>query len=362
MSCTGGGGAQIPPPNLTGDASKDQPAIQQYCQQMRSTGGLGAGANLNAGDVCLRNYKTCEQSCASLASKWENARGGDSSLNQQTAQTLRSLVNSCSGYSRAAQQLGMQGGNMNASAAGSQICGNVSQANPASMFPQPQSDTLSDAQQKQLEAMGCDEDPSKPGCQGYTKAANERTGDASFGNDDSKKQDNSEFNLPDLGDMQTGMGNGIGGGIQPQAVTNGTIANNSGGGIPGEGGTSPASLGGGGRGSPGSPGYNTDIMSANLSGGSGGGGSGYQPQSANGEQGGKNGAWNAGGTRGPAGFSATAVDLKRYLPGNELDPNYRIGGFDGVSAQINNKYADLWKKISTRIQEKCKLGVLYDCK
>lgn len=369
LSCVSGGSnaaAAIPPPQQTGDPAKDQAAIQQYCQQLKTVGAAGTGANQSAGDMCFSKYKACEQGCAALANKWESARGGDAGLIQQTAQTLRSMVGSCTSYSNAARQLGTQGIYTNAGSAGGGLCSNVSQANPSSMMPQQQqqADALNEAQQKALAAMGCDEDPTKTGCEGYKKTDNDRAGEASFGNnDDAMKRDSSDFNLQNMGDMQGGMGNGIGGGIQPQAVTNGTIANNSGGGIPGGGGGSPASLGPNGRGgSPGSPGYNTDIMSANASGGSGGGGSaggsGYQPQSAEGN----NGTWNNNGGRGPAAFSASAVDLKRYLPGNELDPNYRIGGFDGVSAQINNKYTDLWKKVSNRIQEKCKLGVLYDCK
>jgi hypothetical protein len=51
------------------------------------------------------------------------------------------------------------------------------------------------------------------------------------------------------------------------------------------------------------------------------------------------------------------MDLKKYLPG--VDPG-RIS-LNGRSAEINGKGVDLFKKISDKLKEKCKLQILFDC-
>lgn len=360
-----------PPPQQTGDPAQDQAAIQQYCSQLNATSASGAITNSNAGQMCLSKYKICENTCGSLANKYSSAlqqapNSPNAGQYRQAVQTLNQLQGRCTEMGPQAQLLGRQ--TIATSSAGQQsaLCANLSQANPASMAGGAPGSSAQDALNKlggdpcaadpsSAACASCRENPDGPGC----GTAQDRAGQASFGNGDNKKPGGEEFNLPDLGDMQTGEGNGIGGGKPGDAPTVKTIANNSGGGIPGGGGGSPASLGGaGGRGSPGSPGYNTDVMGGFTG---GGGGSGLNPQSAAAAAGAQ--GYNTGGSfgsdgRAPAGLG---TDLKKYLPGGELDPNARFGGNSTISAQIHGKNVNIWGKISTRLQEKCRLGVLFDC-
>jgi hypothetical protein len=59
--------------------------------------------------------------------------------------------------------------------------------------------------------------------------------------------------------------------------------------------------------------------------------------------------------------SYVGLDLKRYLPGAKLDPNRRLAGVGLGSREINGKSADLWKKITDKVTERCRLGLLWKC-
>jgi hypothetical protein len=117
----------------------------------------------------------------------------------------------------------------------------------------------------------------------------------------------------------------------------------------------PASLDQTRGGSPGSPGYTTQIEGGLMAGGySTSPGGDLGTDGAGGYSYGRGGA----GGRGPA---SVGMDLKKYLPGQRLDPRRRMGGDAMLSAEINGKSCDMFKKISARFQEKCKLGVLLGC-
>jgi hypothetical protein len=56
------------------------------------------------------------------------------------------------------------------------------------------------------------------------------------------------------------------------------------------------------------------------------------------------------------------LDLKQFLPGARRDPHRALAGVGGSLAnQINGKGVDIWSQISTKLIEKCKLGVLFQC-
>lgn len=55
------------------------------------------------------------------------------------------------------------------------------------------------------------------------------------------------------------------------------------------------------------------------------------------------------------------MDLKRFLPGREMDPNRRLAGVEGAGEQINGRGVDFFSKISDKMNEKCRLGVLWKC-
>lgn len=55
------------------------------------------------------------------------------------------------------------------------------------------------------------------------------------------------------------------------------------------------------------------------------------------------------------------MDLKKYLPGQEKDPNRRPAGLGSISAEIGPKYGDIFKRISDRMQTVCRFNRLLDC-
>ncbi|MBX3023100.1 MAG: hypothetical protein KF799_15600, partial [Bdellovibrionales bacterium] len=58
--------------------------------------------------------------------------------------------------------------------------------------------------------------------------------------------------------------------------------------------------------------------------------------------------------------SGGRIDLKQYLPGGARDPRL-MGGMRPPGTQIHNKFVDIWGRISVRMVEKCRLGILAGC-
>ena len=201
----------------------------------------------------------------------------------------------------------------------------------------------------------CLRNPSAAGCQpSGSNENNARVGQAGFNS--APTENKNDFNLPDLGDLQTAaMG-------PPTRNTGGssavgkTIPNNSGGGIPGSDGGGSAQLGGKSKGSPGSPGYDTDVLQGTTS------GSGFSSQSAQfAAQQGLDARWVAGNSAArDENGRLLGVDLKKYLPGGDLDPQRGFAG-TGKRSQINPKEENIWRIISNKFDEKCRLGVLWRC-
>ena len=182
----------------------------------------------------------------------------------------------------------------------------------------------------------------------------EKMGTAAFSERDGK-EDQGGFNLSEGGDVPSvapAMAR-----FEPQAVSNKTIANNSGGGIPGGGGGGEAKLDGrGGRSgaSPGSPGYSTDIDQGSRSGGYSNPVGG---QGKDGDSGDSDPSFGSG--RGPS--SVKGLDLSKYLPGGSADPNRRLGGINSLNKEIYGPHVNIWERVSTRLQTKCRLRELLGC-
>ncbi|MCB0412015.1 MAG: hypothetical protein KDD22_05780, partial [Bdellovibrionales bacterium] len=55
-------------------------------------------------------------------------------------------------------------------------------------------------------------------------------------------------------------------------------------------------------------------------------------------------------------------DLKQFLPGGKQDPNRQLAGLGSLpTPDIGPSHADIWTRLSNRVQEICKLNRLYDC-
>lgn len=371
MSCVSSPSAQgatPPPPQQTGDPAQDQASIQRYCAQLDAASATGANANSNAGQMCLSKYKICENTCGSLANKYSSAlqqspNSPNANQYRQAVQTLNQLQGRCSDMAPQVQLLGRQTIATNSASRQSALCSGLARAMPSSIpaFGSGSGQNIGDPcamDPTSAACARCTENPELAGC----SKGDSRGGQASFDSGDSSKSPgDSEFNLPDLGDMQTGDPSTIGGGKPGDVPSVKTVANNAGGGIPGGGGGgASASLGANGRGggSPGSAGYTTDVLNGFTG---AGGGSGFNSQATG--VGADPQGYNTGGSFGSDGRnpSGLGTDLKKYLPGGELDPHARFGGNSTISAQIHGKNVDIWGKISTRFQEKCRLGILFDC-
>jgi hypothetical protein len=60
------------------------------------------------------------------------------------------------------------------------------------------------------------------------------------------------------------------------------------------------------------------------------------------------------------GLAGGPIDLKQYLPGGVRDPYGRVGG-NCPSCQRHGQSEDLFKIITAKFSEKCKLGLLLQC-
>jgi hypothetical protein len=146
------------------------------------------------------------------------------------------------------------------------------------------------------------------------------------------------------------------------------VANNTGGGVAGaDSSTQPQVSSGGlnadGTQSPGSPGYNTQIDQGFRGASGSGSSSGVTVADNNDTYGGR--LPNFRKTRRTASSSGfVGMDLRRYLPGGSQDGSRwrHLGGAGSSQNQINGRFVNMWTRISNKIQEKCRLGELLDCR
>lgn len=211
----------------------------------------------------------------------------------------------------------------------------------------------------------CTMDPSAPGCQAQQpKEQVAESGQQGGFRDADERTNEKNFNVGDTGGLNRAGYNGNGEGGAPNIPGGGGrggaggVPNNTGGGIPGSDGGPGARIQPQARGYAPQGGASTDIMQGFQGGGGynyGGGGSGFdedrrrQPQGANRAQ-----------ARGPA---SQGMDLRQYLPGGTMDPGRRAGGFrPNARMDINAAHVNIWLKVGDRLREKCRLGLLIDCR
>lgn len=355
---------QPPPTNSSG--------INDYCRQMQALGGSGGSANSSLASICNNRQQSCTLICSELAQKYltlmNNCGNCDSyGIYQNAYQTIVNRQGSCRSLAARANQIGSQA--ISAGAGNSyygELCGGATNANPqtAAGNSAPTPNSMGNSPVATQNGAGCAANPNSPACQ--TSRFKEASGSAQFNSDavsESGSKKKGRFDVPSLDEVFTERvldtpGPGSAGGVKVKAV-----ANNTGGGIPGLENSSPASLGARGTGGPsaGSPGYPTDILQGTQ------GGDGYSSPA------GQNYAGDGRGQSGYGGLIPTAaaagndgnhmlgMDLKQFLPGGSRDPQRRLAGL-GPRSEINSKEEDIWRRISSKMEEKCKLGVLIGCR
>ncbi len=342
-------------------------SLTAYCDRMKSSGNLAAAGSGDAADICYSAYNDCV-----------NAADGAISSNQGDSSaigTLQNLKSTCKGLSSRSIALGQSGLSSGSASEAGQKCNAMSKSSPSGM--PDLGGGGGDSSQNSNDAYGCNANPNGPGCQACSAdpnsaackalaaGAQQARGESGFQNAIKKSDDPSSFDVPDnSGAMAAKSAPMFGEGGPPGEAGVKPIANNSGGGIPGgSGGGQQANLNdkrpGGGSGLQ--PASNVaDILQ-------GGERSGGYTQPAGGNPGDETqvlgyGGRGGGNGRGPANAGMNGLDLRRYLPGGVLDPHRRAAGMNGHGQEIAGKFEDMFKHISERFREKCRLGELLDCR
>lgn len=347
-SCVSGGTATSTGTSLAQirAAGGSEESMLNYCRQLQTTGGLSTSTNANYGSVCYQTLSACQTTCNNFANQY-------SSRNPSVANTLSGIAQSCGSYSSqlsAIGQQGLQGGSAANDAAACQQMISTSSAQPQSLgLNNGYSSTGSGSSGTSCYGSNCDQQNSSP---------KESYGEAMFeGN--GKKNDGSGFNLNS--DGSTSDTNAWRNSLQSSSETTIktlTVPNNSGGGIPGSAGqgttTRPKPRQ---TPSPGSPGYTTDILQGTQ--GTGGYSAPVYGDQINDSGNGRRIGKNDGKTDDKG--QLMGLDLKRYLPGGSHDPRRSLAGFRR-RPEIRSKEDNIWLTISDKMMEKCKLGILIDCR
>jgi hypothetical protein len=265
-----------------------------------------------------------------------------------------SIATNCDGLRSRGTQLAAQGISSGSTQSMSQACQDATAASPTNMTTPNGNPVATSPSQAALDAtVNCQANPSAAECQNqnYTQA-----GKSGF---DTQAKGDAQFDVPDAGTRSTDY---FANNVQPQsaAAKVNAVPNNSGGGFGIGGDSTSASLNSrdGRRPSQGSPGYSTDIMQGTMS----GGGYSYGSGSGSGLEGQNYGSrFFAGRNKRVKNDDGgmLGMDLRQFLPGGSR-ARRALAGFNGHS-EINAKEEDIWRRISNKMIEKCKLGVLWRC-
>jgi hypothetical protein len=342
-------------------------SIADYCSQMQQASASSGNVNNALAGVCYSNQASCSSTCASLVDKYQALvdNCGDceaSGVYQAALASVSSSNNACTQLKANGNQLARQGvGSSNGQAMGS-LCNQQASLNPQSA-PGDGSFNSAAPTSAPNDPYGCATNPSSAACQSCAvnptgaackalqAAQNNPTGKAGFQTADKKNAGMNPASLDDAAATNAKMSLASASapsGLPPQGKT---VPNNSGGAIPGQGETQQATLAPGKDKAQPAAGVSTDIMQGTRAGGGYSQGSGFESINGAPFRALASAASTVGGYAG--------MDLKRYLPGHEPQ---QIAGLSGRNIEINGASVDLFKKISNKIEEKCKLGILWECK
>lgn len=334
-------------------------SMTEYCNQMRQQSANSTSVNNGLAAACSSPQISCSSTCNSMGDKYinlaNNNLGGElESLYSSAAQQFYNAAGTCSALASRASQLasqGISGGNTNGM---SQACQQSSLSNPLNSPNGNVVPTSPNTMAKLDATINCQANPQAAECKNQDKNL---AGKSGFDSEAAKGL--GKFDVQDAGSAQRDYF--ANNNQQPGAAAKvGTVPNNTGGGVGGAGGQTQASLGNNARGGgkPGSPGYTTDIMQGTMQ----GGGYNYPTGSGSGLETNDYGNPYYRGQKKEKGDKSglLGMDLRQFLPGGSKDPRRALAGFNGHS-EINSKEEDIWKRISVKIVEKCKLGVLWRC-
>lgn len=334
--------------------------VAEYCNQMNQLSGNSGNVNAGLATVCTSNQSSCSGLANSLIAKYNglvsNCGNCESrAIYQSTLNVAQQIQSNCNQLQVRSVNLvnqGMSGAGSNGYA---QYCQQLASANPNAIPPLANNPLNGSSALATLSAADCVKNPNTAACQAL-KESQQRSGEAGFAIDEKKEE---KFNLSANDGYD---GSGLATSPQTpaqQAAKINPISNNSGGAIPGAGGgTATASLQPQSKGqtSPGSPGYSTDVFQGMNPGGY------SQPVYPDRGDRGEGSPYGGRGLAGQDGDkSMVGMDLSQFLPGGSRDPKRLVGGI-GRGSGIHAKEEDIWRVISLKINEKCRLGVLWSCR
>lgn len=319
----------------------DGGGISQAFQQAGAAGQQAANVGYKAAQICYQSIRSCNDTCTAGAKK----KGS-------SADAMTASANSCNGLSGMMRQLATNAQNNFQAQSLGQNGANLASAMPQSLDNSAYNPNNPYQQNAAATAAAAAAMQAQKGGDGFQAGAQAAKNGFDTGNLGDKVNPQTQFAIPNNG------------AVDPNQMANMMNQNN----------VAPIQSGGGSSG--GLPGSDTaGSQKAKLPPPSGGyyggkslageidanalrGGGGYTPPSAGGPSGVQVASGPAVDPRDPA--SEGGIDLRQYLPGGRRDGT-RTGGYHTTSNEIAGQFTDLWKKISLRMQEKCRLGILLGC-
>jgi hypothetical protein len=321
--------------------------LSGYCQQMNNLGYNAGNVNTGLSGICFASHASCSNTCGHLARKYSdylaNCGGCEAMwIFQNALRNLSSSQSACGNLRGRSDQLAMTGLGTSNNQALAQYCQQLAVSPPGSPGSAP---TSNSPFINHLLAANCETNPEGADCKSVQPV---KKGTSGFDEFSRTKSPDFNVNDPNYSNVRTQSGDSEGNGIPSAAAKVGAVPNNSGGAIPGAG-TEPAKLTGKQLAAAGR-GMNTDV-DGGLTGGGGysypagnNGGRGenetqYVPMSGNGSQ-------------------FENIDLRQFLPGGTKAALRRLAGI----GEINAKEEDIFLRISAKMLEKCRLGILWQCR
>jgi hypothetical protein len=331
--------------------------IQKLCQGQMTLSQIGMAVNGAMAATCVQQRmkctKTCDQGIASLY-----CGPGDALCESRKRKMQRTRV-SCEGLDGQAAQLTMAAVQANSDRLMSKLCVEESASSKSTLTGLATDPTGVDCADpanasnpfcKNCARPGAEKDPV---CQQIIASAPKGTGLSSFDKDQFGASAN-KINVNDDGTTQSQMP--IGFGNKMEAASSAGIGAGGGGGLPGGGGDGNF----GGNEDQGGGGNSKSSINTDTLHGVGGGG-GYSVSSM-GFQSPGGGSYNY--NRGSEGSSASAFNLKKYLPSQQLQGRTQLRGPAGLAAghrDISSASGDIFQKISNRFRDICAKGRLIGC-
>ncbi len=329
-------------------ASSSSGGLADYCRQLSSLTYNAGNVNSALAAVCTGEQLSCTNVCGNLAQKYAGklaACGGCASkaIFESALASLRSAEGSCQGLTGRANQLAMTGLGM----ASDQGLADACRAQASAMAGGPPGSMNS--------GRGLPLGNSK--AQELNDTAQVRKGQVGF-QDSLTARKNREFNLVDASSGFKGYQNQVNV-EEPQTQApraQATVPNNTGGAIPGTGADPRAQAATQQAGQPKIQPASADSIT-NIERGFQAGG-GYSPpvQNTQVEDPGAGGRHFASITGAGNQFDP-GIDLRQFLPGGS-----RAAGRGIRPKEINAKEENIFLRISRKMDEKCRLGVLWQCR